>query len=280
VLCVIGDLVEDVVVHPDGVPAAGTDTPSTVRRTRGGSAANVAAAAVVAGCPTRFVGRVGDDATGAALVAGLTAAGVDARVQRAGRTGCVVIIVAPDGERTMLPDRGAAADLGPVDPAWLNGVRWLHVPAYSLVAEPIASSTVAAVQQARAAGAGLSLDVSSVGTVTAFGRDRFVARARELRPDVVLATGEEAALLDPWRPTLLVVKHGADPVVLRPADGPGTSVPVPPLDGVVDTTGAGDAFAGGYLAATLAGAPPADAVAAGTALAQRTLRTPGAAIAP
>ena len=64
VLCVIGDLVEDVVVHAAASPARGTDTPARIDRTRGGSAANVAVAAVAAGCATRFIGRVGDDSVG------------------------------------------------------------------------------------------------------------------------------------------------------------------------------------------------------------------------
>jgi sugar/nucleoside kinase (ribokinase family) len=62
----------------------------------------------------RFVGRVGDDAAGAALVRDLVGAGVDARVQREGRTGTIVILVDEDGERTMYPDRAAAGELAGV----------------------------------------------------------------------------------------------------------------------------------------------------------------------
>ncbi len=282
VLCVIGDLVEDVVVHVDATPARGTDTPAWIERTRGGSAANVAVAAA-AGCATRFIGRVGDDAAGSRLAHDLAASGVDVRVQRSGRTGCIVVVVEPGGERTMLPDRAAAAQLGPIDPAWLIGAGWVHVPAYSLCAEPIGASTTAAIELARAAGAGsvgLSVGVSSVGAVAAFGAARFVQTLIRLDPDVVLANEEEAALLGTWRPALLVVTRGARPVLLHHMVGGTETVDVPPVEGVVDTTGAGDAFAGGFLAGLVAGCAPTDAARAGIALAARTLHTPGAGLAP
>jgi sugar/nucleoside kinase (ribokinase family) len=276
VLCVVGDLVEDVVVRVATAPARGTDTPAVISRSAGGSGANVAAAAARAGCPVRFVGRVGDDATGEHLAAGLAAAGVDVRVQREGTTGTIVVVVEPDGERTMLPDRGAAQELGPVDAHWANGVTWIHVPAYSLCAEPIGTSALEFIARARAGDARLSIDVSSVGVVSAFGPDRFGALFDELAPDVVLATRDEAELVSPHCPTLLVVKDGARPIVLRRADGSEEQVPVVAVEGVVDTTGAGDAFAGGFLAATIGGAAPAEAARRGATLAARTLTIAGA----
>jgi sugar/nucleoside kinase (ribokinase family) len=278
VLCVVGDLVEDVVVRLAGPPARGTDTPAVVVRTRGGSAANVAAAAATAGYPTRFVGRVGADATGDLLVASLAASGtgVDVRVQRGGRTGTVVVLVEPDGERTMLPDRAAAQQLAPVDPAWLTGVTWLHLPAYSLCAEPIGASTLGVVERVRRAGTRLSVDVSSVAVVEAFGVTRFAALIDELAPDVVFANVAEAALVQGVEAALLVVKDGARPVELRHLGGRVDQVAVPLVAGVVDTTGAGDAFAGGYLAAVGRGVDPVAAAGEGAALAARTLTAAGA----
>ena len=82
--------------------------------------------------PTRFVGRVGDDEAGRLLTAELAAAGVDVRVQRGGATGTIVVLVTPDGERTMFPDRGASAALVHIDTSWLERTAVLHVPAYGL----------------------------------------------------------------------------------------------------------------------------------------------------
>ena len=278
VLCVIGDLVEDIVVGLSGPPAVGTDTPVRIERTRGGSAANVAAAAATAGCPTRFIGRVGTDVAGQALVDGLAGLGVDVRVQRGGRTGTIVVLVEQGGERTMLPDRGAAQELADIEPAWLDGVTWLHVPAYSLCAEPIGAASLDAVGRVRRAGGQVSVDVSSVAVVEAFGVRRFSALLDGLEPDVVFANAAEASLVDGLRPALLVVKAGAGPLVLHGADGHLETVGVTPVERVVDSTGAGDAFAGGFLAATLAGSSPGDAARAGAALAARTLPVVGAGL--
>jgi sugar/nucleoside kinase (ribokinase family) len=281
VLCAVGDLVEDVVVWLSGPPRPATDTPVDIFRRRGGSAANVAAfAAGVAGA-ARFVGRVGDDALGAHLVAELEAAGVDARVQRAGRTGTIVVLVDPGGERTMLPDRGAATGLDGIPPSWLDGVTVLHLPAYSLTVEPMAGTCRALAGVARARGIALSVDASSVAVLEAFGLDRFRGVVGEIGPDVLLANADEAGALGlagaPLAP-VTVVKDGARPViVVSGGERPCQAVPVEPVLAVVDTTGAGDAFAAAFLVAWSGGAPVVDAVRAGSALAATVLTAPGAA---
>ena len=271
-LAVVGDLVEDVVVWLEGPVERGTDTPARVFRSRGGSAANVAVAAA-AHVPTRFLGCVGEDALGDALIRGLAGAGVDVRVQRRGRTGSVVVLVDVDGERTFLPDRAAAAELAPVQAADLAGVAVLHVPAYGLHGGP----TAATVRQLLASGVPVSLDASSVAVLRAIGDLRELVE--RVRPVVLFANADEAALLEVVRrplPCTVVVKDGARPTtVLRPGAAPQV-VDVEPVTGVRDSTGAGDAFAAGWLSARMDGLDDRGRVLRAHALARQVLARPGA----
>jgi sugar/nucleoside kinase (ribokinase family) len=281
VLCVIGDLLEDVVVWLDQAPRPGTDTPARIVRTRGGSAANVAAFAALAGERPRFIGAIGDDVAGQRLADLLEAGGVDARLQRVpAPTGTVVVLVDPDGERTMLPDRGAATALAAVPDEWLAGCTWLHVPAYSLAEEPLAGVTVRAAAAVRLSGGHVSVDASSVGTLAAGGRGLAEA-ILALEPEVLFATVEELAMLggEPssgWT----VVKDGPRPVRAWSVDAGELVVEVDAVDAGrrLDTTGAGDAFAAGVLVALDRGAPMAAAIEEGVALARRAVVGAGAVL--
>ena len=236
-----------------------------------------------AGGRARFFGQVGDDPLGALLVAELERAGVEAIVGRAGVTGSVVVLVEPDGERTMFPDRGASGELRPIDPAQVRSLAALHITAYSLLAEPIATASRAAAAVARDAGIPLSLDLSSAGSIKAFGLAPFRRELAALAPDLVFANAEEAELLGleggghAWT---ALVKHGANPVVVLDRAGARNEVAVPAVAGVRDTTGAGDAFAAGALVALAGGAGAVEAARAGSAQAARVLVQLAAAYDP
>jgi sugar/nucleoside kinase (ribokinase family) len=275
-LIVIGDLVEDVVVWQRGASVHGTDNPAVVTRRRGGSAANVAAVAAEL-VETRFIGRVGRDRLGASLAEELAAGGVDVRVQTEGRTGSVVVIVTTDGERTMYPDRAAAAELGPVDAAWLADAAMIHVPVYGFQDSGSATAIGNLLDVAAHDGTPVSLDASAASLIHARGRPWFYAMVERWRPQLVFANRDEAAALDldatdPPPGSMWVIKHGAGPAVLCGSDGTRVGVPAQPVEGRIDSTGAGDAFAGGFLAAHLLGHPPDRACALAHERAARVLR--------
>ncbi|WP_430645901.1 carbohydrate kinase family protein [Agromyces sp. GXS1127] len=282
VLVVVGDLLEDIVVWATEPIRAATDSAAQVFRSRGGSAANVAAHAA-SRAPTRFVGRVGDDGAGAALVAALAASGVDVRVQRAGRTGAVVLVIAPDGERTMFPDRAAAAELAAVDPAWLDGVARLHVPSYGFEHEPMRGEVRRLVELARERGARVSIDASSTGLIESLGVERVLGWLVALHPDVLFANETEGLLLGvagggPAAASVagrVVVKHGPEPTEVFDDGALVARVPVAPVARVRDLTGAGDAFAAGYLAEAMGGADAGACCLAGHAAAASVIGSPG-----
>ncbi len=253
-LAVIGDLVDDVVVRLDGSVNEATDTVARIERRRGGSAANVAVAAAAAGSPARFLGQVGDDPIGAVLVDELGRSGVDVScVRHRGRTGTIVVLVDRAGERSMLSDRGAAVELDDPDAAWLDGVSALHAPLYGLDTEPLASTLTTVIGWAHERGLVVSVDVSSVDLIHRLGREHVFEVMGELRPHVVLANRDEAEALaidGELAGAVTVVKRGADPVIVY-RRGERIEYEVPPLGAVADTTGAGDAFAAGFLVAGL-----------------------------
>jgi sugar/nucleoside kinase (ribokinase family) len=250
-LATLGDLVEDVIVRFDGPVNVASDTPARISRRRGGSAANVAVAAARLGDSARFLGQVGSDAIGSALLAEMAADGVDvAMVRRAGSTGTIVALVDRTGERSMLTDRRACIDLSDPDPSWIDGVSALHVPLYSLATGAVAVTAITVIGWAHDRNIDVSIDVSSSAVIRELGIDRVHRLLADLDPDVVLANRDEADTLDivgPVAGAITIVKRGPDPVVVYSPTSPSVEVAGIAMANVGDTTGAGDAFAAGFL---------------------------------
>ncbi|MGC8633769.1 MAG: carbohydrate kinase family protein [Candidatus Limnocylindrales bacterium] len=258
-IVVLGDLVLDVVVAPDGPLRPGTDVEGRVSFRQGGSAATTARWFARLGLETSFLTAVATDGLGDALVAYLERCEVVVHALRvpADRTGRLAVLV-EEGERSFVSDRAAIRRLGPrfVQAGWFAGSALLHVPGYSLVGERLAAASRRAARLAQRAGALISVDLSSAGFLATEGSAVMLDRVAGLAPDVLLATRSETAAatgaagvegLLALAP-LVVVKAGAAGASAYGRGSPApVAVPAPPMR-VADPTGAGDAFDAGFLA--------------------------------
>nr|WP_261399311.1 PfkB family carbohydrate kinase [Streptomyces misionensis] len=277
-LLVVGDVVTDVVARHRGPLAAGTDTAAVIRTLPGGAGANVDCWAARSGCAdVRLLGRVGADAA-VWHERELHAAGVRPLLvtDPQAATGTVVCLVdaGAAAERTFLTDSGASLRLEPADwsDALLDGVGRLHLSGYLLFTESSRALVRTALAAARARGVPVSMDPASAGFLEQLGVGRFLAFARGL--DVLLPSRDEACLLTGLHEPadaaarlsetvpLVVAKAGADGALVARAGGAPVRVPAVPAT-PRDTTGAGDAFTGAFLAALLTGSDPEGAAARG-----------------
>lgn len=289
---VVGDIVTDVVAILAGPVAPASDTPARIRVTGGGAGANTATWLAHAGARVTLCGVVGADGAGDARLAELRAAGVDCAIRAVGDAGTGSIVVLSDGrERTMLTDRGANLLLTPadVDAAFRTApdARHLHVSGYPLLDEASRPAARHALATAARRGLSTSVDAASAGPLRRVGPANFQSWVRGV--DVLFANADESrALLDSgdlpaadaaarlasWA-GVAVVKRGAAGAVAASLGTDPVAVPVAPAS-VVDTTGAGDAFAAGFLVGWLAGLDVAGALAAGAILGARAVSAVGA----
>src|SRR5436190_3811884 len=273
-IATLGDVMLDVIVRLDEPLAAGGDVRAQTRTGAGGQAANVAAWAAPLGAEARCIAKRGADASGELVARELAGHGVELVGPVAqGRTGAVVSIVATDGERALASDRGVAAELAPdeIDEAWLE-CDVLHVSGYALLREPVAAAALLAARLARGRGARVSLDAAAWTAIRAFGPVQFRELLDTVAPDVLFATEAEWEMLGGAYLTapVGVIKRGPRGCTVV---GDEARLDLAPVDAVVvDTTGAGDALAAGFLL----GGSLEDAARRGLAAAARCVATVGA----
>jgi sugar/nucleoside kinase (ribokinase family) len=273
----MGDLLLDVVARAEAGLRPGSDVDGTVRFRAGGSAANVARAFARLGGSASLISAVGRDGWGGRLVEAVRADGVTVRAVRvAGETGRLLALVGADGERTFVTERGATDGIRADDlrATWFRGVRALHVPAYGLIRDEPYAAARRAVELARAASPGrrvlLSVDLASYGPLRDLGVPVAKRRVATLGPDVLFANRREAAALTGRRahftPLLdlapvVVVKEGAGGcrVLWRSDAELGRLEVATTAIAAADTTGAGDAFAAGFLRVLMGGDAPVSA---------------------
>jgi sugar/nucleoside kinase (ribokinase family) len=255
----IGSLVLDVTIAPEGQLRLDDDRDASIKIGGGGQAANFCAWSAALGENARLVTRIGDDDLGRRLVAEIEAGGVEVRAVRGGEpTGAIAVLVGPGGERTFARQERAVLGLRQeeIEEDWFRGLNLLHIPAYSLFAEPLATTTRRAAEIAREDGALLSIDLSSAIGIREYGGARLALDLAMLRPEIVFASEAEAAELGApleGMAKVPVVKLGT-----RGARVFNRRVPASRVE-AVDATGAGDAFAAAFCSAYLDGATPLEA---------------------
>lgn len=277
-----GDVINDVLVKPVEAVVRGSDTRSVISARPGGSAANQAAWLAHLGVPVVFAGRCG--ARDAVYHrAELARYGVDARIAADpdADTGSIVIMVSPDGERTMFTDRGANLRLrsGDVPGSLLDGARVLHLTGYTFFAPSLRRVALPLVAAARSRGVPVTIDPGSAAFLAELDPGEFAAWTAGFTvcfpnlDEAAVLTGERdplamAAALAKTYP-VVALKLGGGGCVLAVADGPPVELPASPAE-VMDTTGAGDAFCAGFLS-QWPSVPPRVAAAVAVRIAARAV---------
>lgn len=283
---VVGDAGLDVVARHSGPIAHGGDVRAKVTIEPGGAGANTAVWLAACGASPVLVARVGTDSAGRQVHAELTSAGVQCAfaVDPDLATCCVVVLVDEAGQRSMLPDRGANARFSPadLDPGLLAAPNGhLHLSGYVLLDATSRPAGLAALAAARNAGWTTSVDPQAA--VLIHSAEAFMEDVRDV--DILMPNADELTALtgsaDPAAAKNLLTHVGAVVVTTGP-DGASwvdadelISVPAEATE-CVDSTGAGDAFDAGFLAAWLDGASKRDALLAGVRAGSRAVSVVGA----
>lgn len=262
---VIGDVMTDIIVRPEGPIVIGSDRRAEIRNRPGGSGANQAVWLADAGAEVLFAARVGmdDKAMYENYFRGRGVIPVLAGDNTLS-SGVLVTLLDPNGERSFLTDRGANLNLGaegfPDD--LFEGVGLIVVSGYSFFANGPRAAVQTVLKMARARGIGIAIDPASVGFLEEVGPDLFRKWVGEA--DWLFANESEAELLSGQTEfeeqmrelgsqfTHVVIKRGRFGAAVGGRDGISHSLAAPIVN-VLDTTGAGDAFAGGFIAALMAG---------------------------
>jgi ribokinase len=285
ILC-IGDLALDVISQLKEPINYGNDTASRISSHPGGQAANVATWITRTHSKAQLVARVGNDPVGFALISDLDKYGVEhMNLMHSGRpTGVVVILVDSNGERTMFPDNGANADLEVSDLPPLADVDGVYVSGYALLDFRSREAVLSMIAKIKAAGKPIYFDPTTTGAMKIISRDEVLSWVKLM--DGILLNSEEALYLGDAKDVetaeknltaytpLVVIKLGSRGAMAVYKD---TIAKVSAVTtNVVDTTGAGDSFAAGFIPKWLETNDLEAALSAGTALAAKCVATVGA----
>ena len=278
-ILVIGDVMTDIIVIPDGPIVRGSDRRAKVRSRPGGSGANQAVWLGSMGAYVRFTARVAE-ADRAALEAHFRSKHVEPVLAGDATTpsGVLVTIIDIDGERSFLTDRGANLNLSTEDlpPSLLDDVRLVLTSGYSYFTPGPRAAVMGLLKEAKTRAVATAVDPASVGFLREVGSDQFLRWTTGV--GTIFANSDEALALtgssdlNLQMQTLgriysrVVIKRGSAGAAIGGREGVTLSLPAQPAE-VVDTTGAGDAFAAAFLVAEVKGGDAEACLRAGLAAA-------------
>jgi sugar/nucleoside kinase (ribokinase family) len=288
VLC-IGDVMLDVIARIEVSPQKinfGSDTASRISTNGGGASGNVAAWLTRTTATSTIVSHVGNDPAGAALIAEFDALGVthENLVITGEPSGVVVVLVDSSGERTMFPDKGANSNLKLSDLPPLDGFQAVYISGYALLNPLSRPGVLAMIEKIRADSIPIYFDPASVGAMKEVS-DKEIHQWFSLM-NVLLLNEEESifltGLIDIERALdyllefseVVVIKRGSLGAIAKARGYDSISVPAIPAT-VIDTTGAGDSFAAGFIAAFASKHDLTAAMTAGTELAAQCVAIVG-----
>jgi sugar/nucleoside kinase (ribokinase family) len=237
----------------------GSDTASRISTSSGGAAGNVAAWLTRTDARSTIVSHVGDDPAGAAIVAEFDALGVDhGDLVIPGETsGVVVVLVDSSGERTMFPDKGANSRLTLADLPDLSRFQAVYISGYALLNPLARDGVLAMIEKIKADGLPIYFDPASVGAMKDVA-DKELHNWFSMM-DVLFLNEEESIYLtgsvDIERALnylldfsqVVVIKRGSAGAIAKARGFDSISLPAVEAT-VLDTTGAGDSFAAGFIA--------------------------------
>lgn len=285
-LC-IGDVMLDVVAIIRDKINYGSDTPSKISTHGGGAAGNVAAWAKVCGAPTHIIARVGNDFAGVTVLSEFDSLGIthDRSIIKGASTGVVVVLVDDTGERTMFPETGANSGLCLADLPDLNAFSLTYLSGYALLDPVSRPGVLEMISRINEAAIPIFFDPATVGGMS----EVDINEVRSWLPlmnglfmneeEATFLTGETdvAKALDSLllASPLAVIKRGSNGAVVKTRESEMLSAPALSTT-VTDTTGAGDSFAGGFIASWLQGADIAQCLLSGAESAAQCVSIVGA----
>jgi sugar/nucleoside kinase (ribokinase family) len=286
ILC-IGDAALDVIVKMQTEINVGSDTTSHISMHGGGAAANTATWLSELGHSVYFSCRLGDDAAGHAISSEFDLWKIEHQKEflENEKTGVVVVLVDNKGERTMFPDSGANSGISESDLPSLQGFDAAYLSGYSLFNPASTSGVLQMVNEIKKASIPLIFDPASVGTMMSFGRERAIENLAPM--DIAIMNEDEARYIADCHSLhdalqyitsivpIAVIKTGSSGAIAQiRGEEPVTSH----IDAInaVDTTGAGDAFAAGFIPVWLHSKDLLTSMNAGNEVARRCVAIIGA----